>query len=143
MSSYLADLAATVWEEIDQPTDVSIENIHGWFIANVGKLNSYLDTCFVAVDGTGISPEMTNRETAILAQLYKIKYYERMVSTNLGAGAYSISELRDGDTVIRTTSKTELAKTYKDIKAQEQGVLKDLVNAYKRDQSTPRGVFFN
>ncbi len=143
MSSYLGELAANVWEEIGQPTDVSIQNIHGWFIANVGKLNSYIDTCFVNVDGTGISPDMTNRETAVFGQLYKIKYYERMVSTNLGAGAYAITELRDGDTVIRTASKTELAKTYKDIKNQEHVVLKDLVNAYKRDQSIPKGVFFD
>jgi hypothetical protein len=142
MSSYLGDLATGIWDDLNQPSTVSVENISGWLYTNVGKLNAYLDTCFSGVSNTGISPELNNREGAIFAQIYKIKFYERQVDSNLGAGAYAIVEFRDADKQVRLASKTELAKTYKDLKSQEQAVLREMVNTYKMDRAAPNGIFF-
>jgi hypothetical protein len=143
MSSYLGDLATGIWDDLGQPSTVSVENVSGWLYTNIGKLNAYIDTCFSGVEGTGFNAELNNREGAIYAQIYKLKFYEGQITSNLGAASYSVVELREGDHVLRLASKTELAKTYKELKSQEQNVLKGLIGDYKLDRAQPRAIFFD
>jgi hypothetical protein len=140
--SYLGDLANSVWEDLDRPSTILVENIHGWFVSNVGKLNTYTTGVYSGVNGTGIEPEPSSVELALLAQLYKIRYYERKVDEYLGAGAYTVMELKEGDTTIRIASRNELAKTYKDLKKQEQDNFHSMLQNYKASCASPLTVDF-
>lgn len=136
------DIAIELHEELEAPTDIIPAAIGSWLRYNFSKLNSLINTSLeLNVNGTETTPELTQNEKAILKSLYLIHYYDNKVRTNLGAaGTDVVTEISSDGARFRKVNKTEVAKSYIQIRKDEQDHLKELINGYKRIGNIPRAV---
>jgi len=135
----LLDIAEEIYSDLDRPTDISIPMIAFWLESNLGNLNNLIGTCYTITDGE-VDPELTHDEGNIYKTIYFCKYYSKKINDNLGAAGVAVTEVREGDSVIRMASKTEVARYYNELRKEEQKTLKDLVNGYKLNRSIPRTI---
>lgn len=141
---YIYTLASGTWEELGEPTNVSVSYISGWYVAdsNIGKLNSVINTCYSGVSGC-IDPAISGDEQAIYKEIYKINYYGRQIasmlnSANSAAGAWT--ELKDNTSSIRRANKNDLAKTFLQLQKDSREALKDLATQYNLNRTNPLGI---
>lgn len=132
----IEDLAKIIHEDLGEPVTPSLTSISIWLQhAAVTQLNVLINTCF-QIDGDDVTPELCDSQAAILEKMYYISYYSKEIKNNLGANAYW-TEVKEGDSFIRKTSKNEIAKTYLAQKRDTQVELNDLVFYYKQNMSPP------
>ncbi len=139
---HLIDLAENIHFELDSPADPSIVKIHKWLLFHLGDLNDHLSLSY-AVSGNDSDPELSEDVAVIYAALYLNSYYSRLIRDNLGAAAYSIIEVKEGDETIRLANRNEVSKTYIQLKNQNTEYLYKLIEAYKRNQCLPTSLHTN
>tara|TARA_B100000212_G_scaffold342604_1_gene331215 strand:- start:22160 stop:22636 length:477 start_codon:yes stop_codon:yes gene_type:complete len=117
--------------------------ITSWLEAHVGELNTLLNTNFVADSGEvdGFKQE----ESAILREMYVIQYYKKQSRSVLrqaddSANSLDFSELREGDSVVKRSSKRDHLKDYKSLISHSQDTLNKLISNYNTYQSPPSQV---
>lgn len=132
----IASISDEIFRELDQPTNLSVPQISFWLISNIGQLNILIEQEYVVLDNE-FSPELGDQEKDIFKQLYFVKYYSSLMTSNLGAAAYDWSELSEGDSTIRRVSKNEVAKNYKQLRDSYYAGLQELVFFYKKNQIRP------
>ncbi len=135
----IIDIADATYRELSEPDDVSIPQIVYWFSYNIGQLNLLLHESIEFLDNE-FSSELTIEQANIFKLLYLIKYYNKQISANLGAGAYDFSEVTEGDSTVRKVSRNEIAKNYIQIKNGYASELTELVYRYKNNQIGPEDV---
>jgi len=142
MPCNLYNLASGCWDEIGQPTAISVGYISGWFINNIGKLNNAIITAYSGVGdtgnniNTGIDPCLGDAESDIFKELYKVQYYDRQVNSFLGAAALSPwTEIKDDVSSIRRISQNDIAKTYVSLRKEAQENLNNMIFAYQRNHA--------
>jgi hypothetical protein len=137
----LIDISDELHRELN-PDDMSISSITYWLRANFGKLNSLLGTLYT-LDSAGVevSPELGEQEKVIFKKLYTVYYYDDFIRRNLGAASYdSIIEVDSDGAKVKKVNKTEIAKTYMQLKKSETDLLNQLINSYRMSNSTPLDV---
>jgi hypothetical protein len=134
------NLADITFRDLSNPDDVSIPNIVFWYETHIGVLNTLLETGYTVDANQQLTPELGDAEAAIYENLYLIYYYDKLVRTNLGAGAYDWSELTEGDSHIRRVSRNEIAKSFIQLKKALEDRLNRLVFLYQRDKALPVGL---
>ncbi len=137
----LIDLSDQLMRELDNPTDISIPNVVFWLQSNLNSVNLLIGTTYTLDSNEQVTPNLGDSEGAILKYLYLVYYYNRLIKSNLGAGAFDWSELSEGDSRIRRVSRNEIAKTYIQLKNALEARLHQLVFRYKQDQTVPVGWF--
>lgn len=86
----------------------------------------------------GFLPDLTGLEKGIYKEMFDLQFYNRGVTSNLGAAAYSpILELKEADTSVRLVNKNEVAKTYAALANQAKDNLKELLNKYNQLRMLP------
>lgn len=138
----VVDIALEVFEELGNPSDVSTAAISFWLKNNIGTLNNLLKTNYVIDNNYAeISPELGDNEKAVFKKLYSIHYCEKQIRRHLGAAGLEVlmQVSADGATV-RRASKTEVSKTYMQLKKEESLALSELVYAYLIKKSVPLHV---
>lgn len=138
----IVDIADEIFQDLEEPTNLSIPKIAYWLRYNIGKLNVLLDL-EVVVDETTMefSPELSEDERDIFSELYIIKYYDDLARKSLGANAYdaiewlSLTEI-DGTKITRI-NKNEVAKTYQQLKRDHMTDLNELVAKYRINRARP------
>lgn len=135
-------ISTELFVELDEPTDISPTLITLWLTENIGKLNLILNAGYIINPANSeYSPELGENEKSILKQLYFIYYYTKKLGAVLSsADSSSVVEITEAGGTIRLLNKNELAKTYMMLKNAEQLKLKDLVSAYKLNNSEPLSV---
>ena len=131
--------------------------ISGYLEANVGKLNTLLNTDFQLNTGTDtVSPELKLEENGIFTQIYLKDYYQKQArnalrnivgAADLGTGS-SITdwtELREGDSYIKRSvisagNKTEASRLFTALSKDAGEVLDELVYSYNMYGSKPTQV---
>lgn len=137
--SVLSDLAAEIFEtEFDSDSNVITElKIQAWLEANLGKLNTLLESNF-----DGVDPVWYEEEPDIYKMLFMKEYYLKQVAKTLkgiGDGIDFIT-VKEGDTVITKTNKNEVAKTYRGLAKDFGDALDDLVFKYRQYNGQPVDV---
>jgi len=117
----------------------AINQASGWFVSNLGRLNTYIYTAF-----SGENPDLSLEEQAVYKAIYLWNFYSKESRNVLrgvtdGAGGDWI-DLREGDSVIRRQNRNEIAKSYKAFSAEAKETVDDLVFKYNYYKSQPKDV---
>lgn len=140
--SQLTDLAYSIFEtEFDADTNLAnVSSIEGWFVENLGLLNTLIYSSF-----SGEDPNLGLEEKAIYKQLYLYNYYTRqarnvlrgITSTN---SSDNIIMVADEGNRIQFTNKNEVSKTYRDLAKDTKQQLDSLVAKYNIYAAKPLQV---
>jgi len=140
--SQLTDLAYSIFEtEFDADTNLANpSSIEGWFVENLGLLNTLIYSSF-----SGEDPNLGLEEKAIYKQLYLYNYYTRqarnvlrgITSTN---SSDNIIMVADEGNKIQFTNKNEVSKTYRDLAKDTKQQLDSLVAKYNIYAAKPLQV---
>lgn len=134
-----ATIAQEIHDDLGNPTDLNVSAIEAWLSVNSGKLSTLLYTDII-VENSEFVPELNNKQKDIYKEMYFIRYYKRKVQTSLGANGVEWTLVREGDSMVRRTSKTEIAKEYKALVKEHIDSLKTLVAAYHKGNFDPEGI---
>lgn len=118
------------------------ESILSWLQANLGILNTLLDTSF-CLDG----PDFDEEAQAIYKQVYLHHYYSKkarnalrgIVDTSTDSSG-DIASISDGESRVTFTNKNETAKVLRGFATDAKATLDQLVAKYNMYQSEPRQV---
>lgn len=150
--SDIGDLATSIWDtEFGDATGAAqrtseISAISGWLGANVGMLNTVIYKAFSGDSNGNICPTETFRleEQDIYTQIYLKHFYEKKGRNVLRGIDGSLNNdidwirLREGDSLIVRSNKTDVAKLYLSMAKEAGEELKDLVYSYNSYQAAPR-----
>ncbi|MBN86529.1 MAG: hypothetical protein CL885_03300 [Dehalococcoidia bacterium] len=145
--SVLSDLAEQIYDhelgfgEVGDARQVEVDMIEAWLDAHLGELNTLINTSFRNTDLSLFKEE----EGAILREMYLINYYRKHGRNVLRLIDGSTNELdfqtiREGDSVITRTNKSEIAKNYRLLMSNSQERLDKMVHAYNMYRSKPSQV---
>jgi hypothetical protein len=141
--AYITDLATSIWKDLGEPSDMSVSYIQTKLVSEyfIGKLNINMPAAYSIVNGD-IFPALDNIGQAIYALMYKSEYYANRITKLLSgySAATTWVELSDGDSKIRRASPTEMAKALKDLKAQIDSDMHNIIHAYRMNSSTARSM---
>lgn len=142
-SAYLSDLSTVIWQDIGSPTDTPVSYIQSKLTSStyLGQLNSLTANCFTIVSGD-ISPALGNEEQGIYAAMYEADFYTRKVNALMGGTDIAWTSLVDGDSRITRSSIVDQARLYRDMQKELNLKVKNLVSAYRQDNSNGRSVDF-
>jgi hypothetical protein len=137
--SQLGDLASSLYAtEFDSdPTAVNLSLMSGWFVENLGLLNTLINTSY-----TGEDPGLGIEESSIYKQIYLYNYYNKQ-ARNVLRGIVSTSSsdnilmVADGDNRIQFANKNEISKTYKEMAKDAKQTLDTMVAKYNIYASKP------
>ena len=163
----VGQLSSGIWEDLGQPTTPSAIYISGWIGSDrgLGKLNVLLGREFI-VDASGafagttydagdsvrtydagdFYPALGNVEAAIYAEIYKYDFYDKKIRDTLNgifdatSAAVDWSELTEGDTTIKRSNRSEVAKTYRGMQQDSRLELNRLVGYYRQNRALPSQV---
>ena len=151
----VVDIADEIFREVGEPTTYSIASISYWVRANIGRLNSHINTFFEIEattheiiqktdeknDGALVEKEITIDAGAILKRMFLIHYYDREIRTNItNAGTDTIVQVTDQGSTVRKINKNEVVKALTTLKRQEYEEMRALISDYRRAEFRPRQV---
>jgi hypothetical protein len=150
----VVDIADELFREVGEPSTYSIASIAYWVRANIGRLNSHINTFFVINssfeisqetdtknDNTLVESEINLDEAAVLKKMFLIHYYDREIRSNISnAGSDTIIEVADQGSRVKKINKNEVIKSLASLKKQEYEELRSLIRDYKANQIKPRQV---
>ena len=151
----VVDIADEIFREAGEPTAYSIASISYWVRANIGRLNSHINTFFEIDsttheiiqktdeknDGALVEKEITIDEGAILKRMFLIHYYDREIRANItNAGTDTIVQVTDQGSTVRKINKNEVVKALTTLKRQEYEEMRALISDYRRAEFRPRQV---
>jgi len=151
----VVDIADELFREIGEDSNYSIASISYWVRANIGRLNSHINTFFEIKsstleivqstdkknDNVLVESEVTIDEAAILKKMFLIYFYDRTIRTNIAnASTDTIVQVTDQGSTVRKINKNEVIKSLTSLKRQEYTEMKELIRDYKSNQVRPRQV---
>mgnify|MGYP001196157756 FL=1 len=151
----VVDIADELYREIAEDSNYSIASISYWVRANIGRLNSHINTFFeiksstleivqstdVKNDNVLVESEIGIDEAAILKKMFLIYFYDRTIRTNIAnASSDTIVQVTDQGSSVRKINKNEVIKSLSGLKRQEHTELKELIRDYKSNQIRPRQI---
>jgi len=143
MTSKIVDIAAELFNEFGEPSDLSIPAIAYWLRSNIGDLNILINKKFYIDENTleVVSEEdeaFGNVEKSIFKMLYSIHYYERMMRVSLfNATLDSVVSISDEGSSVTKINKNEMAKTYATLRKQINDELNVLTKNYNLNEAKP------
>jgi hypothetical protein len=145
---WISGLAGEIYDtelgfETGSLRDSEVVNISGWLEANIGVLNTYINSSYCVSD---LTPTGHYEERAIYKQIYVSEYYGKQARNVLrgidgSSTSLDFQTIREGDSVITKTNKNNVASNYRLMKADSDSKLKDLVHAYNMYKADPRQVY--
>ena len=113
-----------------------------WLSFNLGNINNLISTTY-QLRGNDSAPQLGLEEASIAGMLYLSSYYQRKVTSNLGAAAYDWSRVEEADSVVQKVSRNEIAKTYMQLKKDNDARLDKSIGLYKKNQCIPASLFLD
>ena len=103
----VVDIADELFREVGEPSTYSIASIAYWVRANVGRLNSHINTFFVVNssfeisqetdtknDNTLVESEINLDEAAVLKKMFLIHYYDREIRSNISNAGSKLTKTK-------------------------------------------------
>ncbi len=141
---YILPLASGIWQEMEEPSSVSISFISGKLVSNffLGQLGALTYKCYENVSGC-IIPPLDNGEQGIYALLYLGDYYKKQVKSYIGAaGVKRVLSVAEGDSRISFSNQNSEAQTIRTLAKDYNDQAKEMADLYNRGLATARGVSF-
>ena len=134
-------LANEIWAEVSFDSSTSISAISYFLRNKVGELNSLtlsnfsINSSYEIVDESGNS--ISIEAAAILKKIYRIWDYDYQIRNNLNSITSENAILRVNNLgySVEKLNRNEISKTLAALKQAEVAELKNLVNAYKQNNS--------
>lgn len=141
----ITDAATEIYLENGEPSFTSIPAISYWIRAKIGELNNLIYTDFVIntdleiVDGEGI--EIPIDAMAIIKKMYLVYFYGRVIANNLGSAGVDVAiEISSDGSTIRNANRNDIARTYLNLKRDEEANLDTLIKGYSAKDVLPISV---
>jgi len=144
----LSTLAYTIWVDyMNKSSDTDTVRIASWIIANIGKLNILINTSFSIQDNT-FYPLIGDQEAAILGNMYIAKYADDLafkavrgiISYENGSISSAWISMKDEESSITRANPNETSKIFTSMAKEARDKVKELVDNYKYNISTPSDV---
>lgn len=154
-SDFLGNLAYSVWYQLGMPSANSVQSISGYFCSTpaVGQLNNLTAGCWLPFGFSGVgtwnydvwnpygtdSGLLTPAEGELLALMYQVIYYDRLVNSLIGPGGFvsgvntqnlPVTTLKDGDSTIQYMNPAQAAQIYESRRTQAVKDLRFAANTY-------------
>lgn len=147
MNISVTDQANAIWVgQLNQSSLVSIPEIAYWVRSyGLGALNSLIFTSY-DIDSTTLEFTPSSfglDESAILSQLYVLKFIQLQIDSLIGASGLvgnEIIEYSEKGHIIRKLNRDTISKSWIMLKSQANNNLNQLIGSYKINRSTPRQV---
>ena len=137
--STLSGLATKIFQtEFDGDTGIVPRSyIEAWLGANLGLLNTRINTSY-----SGVDAPLDQESQAIYKEMYMANYYRKQSRNALkglvgNTDGSDILSLRDGNSSVTFTNKNEVAKVYKSFAEESDKKLEKLCHNYNMYQSEP------
>ena len=142
----VTDLASTTWAfDLDQDENISVASIAQWYRTHVGDLNNlinqghYINDSYEIINESGES--ISEDVASIFKKLYEISYFRKLAKSSLGAaGVDTVLQVQQDGVTVRLADKNANSKNYQELAKESRNELKQLLNNYKYNRSTPRHV---
>ena len=137
----VTSIAQEIYEELGEPSDLSIAAIAAWVRRNIGGLNNMINTTF-SVDSSSleISPNLSDIEKYIFKKMYSVYFFDLRIKSTGSLATTDFITIKDDIGSVQKANKNEVLKSYISVRKQEYDELKDLVNKYEFNQVTPLQV---
>lgn len=136
----LVDVASAIYyNDLNESKETSVTKILTWLIAHIGELNTRL-AARICIVGNDCQPQLRPAQAAIFGMLFLYNYYLRLVRENLGAAAFSVLEVQEGDSSVRLVNRNEIAKTYRGLAQDTLANLNKLCLEYKQNVTLPASI---
>jgi hypothetical protein len=137
----VTSIAQEIYEELGEPSDLSIAAIAAWVRRNIGGLNNMIDTTF-SVDSSSleISPNLSDIQKYIFKKMYSVYFFDLRIRSTGSLATTDFITIKDDIGSVQKANKNEILKSYISVRKQEYDELKDLVNKYEFNQVTPLQV---
>lgn len=138
----LLEVSDQIYQDLGSPDVPTMGVIQYYLRHHITELNNKINTGYT-IDGTdgSIDPDLGDQESAILKKMYMVYFYDTRVRASLGAASFDpVLEVSENGAVVRLTNKNEIAKTYLQMKKEEQEELNRLVTFYRGNNSIPQSV---
>jgi len=137
----VTSIAQEIYEELGEPSDLSIAAIAAWVRRNIGGLNNMINATF-SVDSSSleISPNLSDMEKYIFKKMYSVYFFDLRIKSTGSLAATDFITIKDDIGSVQKANKNEILKSYISVRKQEYDELKDLVSQYKGNNSFPLQV---
>ena len=141
ITNSVTSIAQEIYEELGEPSDLSIAAIAAWVRRNIGGLNNMIDTTF-SVDSSSleISPNLSDIQKYIFKKMYSVYFFDLRIRSTGSLATTDFITIKDDIGSVQKANKNEILKSYISVRKQEYDELKDLVNKYEFNQVTPLQV---
>lgn len=139
----VVDIATEIKYDLGNDQSLSVAYISTWIRNSIGSLNNSIGTNYRIDENLEIYPSICNDEKEILKWLFICKYWDNVVRSYAGAGAYDPNdfiEIREGDSLIRKPSKNEFAKTAAGAAKECRESLRQITLYYKKNRALPTSL---
>jgi len=147
----VADITIQIYQSLNEPTDITLPVIAYWIRAQIGALNSAINTKFYLDTNLEIirkNPDNCNEiweigveEVSVLEAMYAVKYLDKKIRENMVSYTSApVIEVTDDGHTVRLASSTQIGQNLYNTRRQFTDELKAAITAYKTNKAQPRQV---
>jgi hypothetical protein len=137
----VTSIAQEIYEEMGEPSDLSISAIAAWVRRNIGGLGNLINTEF-QVDSTTleINPNLNDQQKYIFKKMYSVYFFDLRIKSTASLASTDFITIKDDIGSVQKANKNEILKSYISVRKQEYDELRDFVNKYELNEVTPLQV---
>lgn len=134
-------IAQEIYEEIGEPSDLSIAAISAWVRRNIGALSNALNATFSIEENTlEIKPNLNDIQKYIFKKMYSIYFFDLKIKSTGSLAITDYVTIKDDIGTVQKANKNEVLKSFYQIRKQEYEELKSLIDTYNLNEVTPLQV---
>jgi hypothetical protein len=137
----VTSIAQEIYEEMGEPSDLSISAIAAWVRRNIGGLGNLINTEFQVNDTTlEINPNLNDAQKYIFKKMYSVYFFDLRIKSTGSLASTDFITIKDDIGSVQKANKNEILKSYISVRKQEYDELQDFVNKYELNEVTPLQV---
>jgi hypothetical protein len=137
----VTSIAQEIYEELGEPSDLSIAAIAAWVRRNIGGLGNLINTEFqVNSDTLEINPNLNDAQKYIFKKMYSVYFFDLKIKSTGSLASTDFITIKDDIGSVQKANKNEILKSYISVRKQEYDELQDFVNKYELNEVTPLQV---
>jgi len=137
----VTSIAQEIYEEMGEPSDLSISAIAAWVRRNIGGLGNLINREFQVNDTTlEINPNLNDAQKYIFKKMYSVYFFDLRIKSTGSLASTDFITIKDDIGSVQKANKNEILKNYISVRKQEYDELQDFVNRYELNEVTPLQV---
>jgi hypothetical protein len=137
----VTSIAQEIYEELGEPSDLSISAIAAWVRRTIGGLGNLINTEFQVNSTTlEINPNLNDQQKYIFKKMYSVYFFDLRIKSTGSLASTDFITIKDDIGSVQKANKNEILKSYISVRKQEYDELQDFVNRYELNEVTPLQV---